>query len=114
MLPEPRNAVENQYVANSTAPLTSQWFYLGLKLIKTTGVWVWRSDGSEVTWNAWRGGEPPNGQPNPELAKCGAMTDSRIWSAPTCDWTNRIHPVICERHITRKYNRHHEKKQTND
>ena len=109
MLPEPRNAEENAYVAQSIAPLSSRWFYLGLKMTKTPGVWVWRSDGSQVTWDNWLSGQQLGG-PNPEFDKCGAMTENGKWFSVR---RHGISPVICERHITRKYNRHHEKKQTN-
>ena len=113
MLPEPRNAEENAYVAQSIAPLSSRWFYLGLKMTKTPGVWVWRSDGSQVTWDNWLSGQQLGG-PNPEFDKCGAMTENGKWFSKVCVPRHEISPVICERHITRKYDSHHETKQTND
>ena len=109
MLPEPRNAVENAYVANSIS--ISQWFFLGLKMTKTPGVWVWRSDGSTVTWNNWIIGGQLAGPSHFDY--CGAMSPNKKWFAAKC-LQKRNKPVICERDITSKYNRHHETKQTHD
>ena len=97
MLPEPRNSEENDLLDSMGI---SQVFFLGLTATSTVREWVWTSDGTSVTWDAWARGE------NTGLEeKCVVMhrdaavvQDKKRWISVWCDHLGEKR-VVCERRL---------------
>ena len=90
-LPEPRGYNENLFL-DSMGTIS---FFLGLT--KTTGNWIWDSDGTQVTWTIWN--------PVKYNHQCAYMSrntvqerkDQKRWTSVECSGNNVSRTTVCER-----------------
>ena len=80
-----RTAQELNNVANSVLPSIYR-VWIGLTDLETSRVWKW-VDGTELTFNAWRAGEPSN-----VLARCSLFVNGQFY----VQWVHNFNDDLCD------------------